>query len=270
VTDGRPLLAKQRQELILNRLHDDGAVRVHELTRLLQVSDMTVRRDLDVLSHQGLVEKVHGGATLRDNPTSDEPTFAAKSSREQSEKAAIAEAAAPFARPGSAIGLSAGTTTWALARELQDVPDLTILTNSMRIADLFDPDHPGRPTVILTGGVRTPSDALVGPLAERAIASLHVDVLFIGCHGIDAQAGLTTPNLAESETNRQFIRAARKVVVVADHTKWGVVGLSSFGDLREVDVLVTDGGLGADARAAASELIGQVVLSGHEGKARQA
>lgn len=261
MTSSRPLLAKQRQVVILDRLQQQGAVRVHDLTDLLGVSDMTVRRDLDVLSRQGLVEKVHGGATRRDNPTSDEPTFAVKSARELSEKAAIAMAAAPFARPGSAIGLSAGTTTWSLAQQLLDVPDLTIVTNSMRIADLFDPDRSGRPAVILTGGVRTPSDALVGPLAERAIASLHVDVLFIGCHGMDPDAGLTTPNLAESETNRQFIRSARKVVVVADHTKWGVVGLSAFADLRDVDVLVTDRGLDAGAQAVAGEIVGQVVLS---------
>lgn len=261
VTDSRPLLAKQRQVVILDRLRQHGAVRVHDLTALLGVSDMTVRRDLDVLSRQGMLEKVHGGATRRDNPTSDEPTFAVKSARELSEKAAIARAAAPFARPGSAIALSAGTTTWSLAQQLLDVPDLTIVTNSMRIADLFDPNRPGRPSVILTGGVRTPSDALVGPLAERAIASLHVDVLFIGCHGLDPDAGLTTPNLAESETNRQFIRSARKVVTVADHTKWGVVGLSAFADLREVDVLVTDGGLDAGAQAMAREIVGQVVLS---------
>lgn len=261
MTDSRPMLARQRQEVILDRLHQHGAVRVHDLTALLGVSDMTVRRDLDVLARHGLAEKVHGGATRRDSPTSDEPTFQVKSARELSEKAAIAAAAAVFARPGSAIGLSAGTTTWSLAQQLVEIPDLTIVTNSMRIADLFDPDHAGRPSVILTGGVRTPSDALVGPLAERAIASLHVDVLFIGCHGMDPDAGLTTPNLAESETNRQFIRSARKVVVVADHTKWGVVGLSSFADLRDVDVLVSDSALDPAAQAAARELMGEVVLS---------
>ncbi|MEO7127150.1 MAG: DeoR/GlpR family DNA-binding transcription regulator [Nakamurella sp.] len=256
----RPMLAKSRQVLILERLRNDGSVRVNDLTAQLRVSDMTIRRDLDVLARQGLAEKVHGGATLRGNPTSEEPTFEAKSARELSEKESIAKAAAALAIRGSAIALSAGTTTWALAHHLLDLPDLTVVTNSIRIAELFDTNHTGRPTVILTGGIRTPSDALVGPVAERAIRSLHVDILFIGCHGMDPDAGLTTPNLAESETNRQFIHAAHKVVAVADHTKWGVIGLSSFAEMQDVDVLVTDRGLGAGALTVASDLIGQVIF----------
>lgn len=260
----KPILAKQRQVLILERLRSDGAVRVNDLTALLQVSDMTVRRDLDVLEKQGVAEKVHGGATLRENATSDEPTFDAKSARELSEKDSIARIAASLAKPGSAIALSAGTTTWSLARHLLDIPDLTIVTNSVRIAEVFDAHDSGRQTLILTGGVRTPSDALVGPVAERAIRSLHVDLLFIGCHGMDPDAGLTTPNLAESETNRQFIHTAHKVAVVADHTKWGVIGLSSFAEMREADVLVTDSGLNLDARRVATDLFGQVIIGGDE------
>ena len=257
----KPKLARQRQELILARLRSEGAVRVHDLTAMLRVSDMTVRRDLDVLAGQGLIEKVHGGATARNNPTSDEPTFEVKSVRELPEKAAIARAAATLATPGSAIALSAGTTTWSLAHHLLDVPGLTIVTNSMRTADMLSSETSGHRTVVLTGGVRTPSDALVGPVAERSIRSLHVDTLFIGCHGMDPDAGLTTPNLAESETNRQFIHSAHQVVVVADHTKWGVVGLSSFADLRDVNVLVTDGQLDRAAQAAARDAVGQLILA---------
>jgi DeoR/GlpR family transcriptional regulator of sugar metabolism len=268
VAPDKPMLAKQRQEAILGRLRTDGAARVYELTAMLRVSDMTVRRDLDVLARQGLVEKVHGGATLRDNATSEEPSFETKSVRALAEKAAIARAAADLAPPGSAIALSAGTTTWSLAHHLLEVPDLTVVTNSMRIAEVFQSDHPRRQTAILTGGVRTPSDALVGPVAERAIRSLHVDVLFIGCHGMDPDAGLTTPNLAESETNQQFIHSAHKVVAVADHTKWGVIGLSSFADLRDVDVLVTDSGLDPSARSVAADLVGQLVIGDETARER--
>jgi DeoR/GlpR family transcriptional regulator of sugar metabolism len=265
----KPKLARQRQDLILERLRDEGAVRVHDLTAMLRVSDMTVRRDLDVLAGLGLVEKVHGGATLRTNPTSDEPTFEVKSVRELPEKAAIARAASTLATPGSAIALSAGTTTWSLARHLLDVPNLTIVTNSMRTADMLSSDTTGQRTVVLTGGVRTPSDALVGPVAERSIRSLHVDTLFIGCHGMDPDAGLTTPNLAESEANRQFIHSADRVVVVADHTKWGVVGLSSFADLRDVDVLVTDAHLDHTAQATAREAVGELILADEDAEWEQ-
>ena len=115
--------------------------------------------------------------------------------------------------------------------------------------------------MVLTGGVRTPSDALVGPIADIAIRSLHVDLLFLGCHGIDPVAGLTTPNLAEAETNRAFVQAARRVTVVADHTKWGIVGLSSFAELDEVDTFITDGLLHEEARALLRERVGELVIA---------
>jgi DeoR/GlpR family transcriptional regulator of sugar metabolism len=116
-------------------------------------------------------------------------------------------------------------------------------------------------SVVLTGGVRTPSDALVGPIADLTIRSLHFDLLFLGCHGFDPDAGLTTPNLAEAETNRTFMRVARRVVVLADHTKWGLVSLSSFARLNEVDVLITDDMLPGDARALVAEQVGEVVYA---------
>lgn len=116
--------------------------------------------------------------------------------------------------------------------------------------------------MVLTGGVRTPSDSLVGPVADRAIDSLHFDVLFLGVHGISAEAGLSTPNLAEAETNRRFVRAARRIVVVADHTKWGTVGLSSFATLEEVDTFVTDAGLAPRTRAKIGEHLPGLLVAG--------
>src|SRR5205807_10113314 len=116
-------------------------------------------------------------------------------------------------------------------------------------------------SVVLTGGVRTPSDALVGPVADLTIRSLHFDLLFLGCSGFDVDAGLTTPNLAEAETNRTLIRVARRVVVLADHTKRGLVGLSSFARMDEVDVLITDDMLPDEARAQASDHVGELVLA---------
>jgi DeoR/GlpR family transcriptional regulator of sugar metabolism len=102
-------------------------------------------------------------------------------------------------------------------------------------------------TLILTGGVRTPSDALVGPIAVAALERLHVDTLFIGVHGMSTRAGFSTPNLLEAEANRSFIRASSTTVVLADHTKWGLAGLSSFAGLDEADVLITDDELETDA-----------------------
>src|ERR1035438_9791476 len=252
------MLARHRQSLILQSVRSDGSARVSDLTQRLGVSDMTIRRDLEVLAREGLVEKVHGGAVLPGIPASHEPGFEAKLVLERPEKTAIAQAAADLVRPGTAIALAAGTTTFALAQFLLDVPGLTIVTNSLRVTNVFGGTRGLDGTadsVVLTGGIRTPSDALVGPVADLAIRSLHFDIFFLGCHGMDPHAGLTTPNLAESETNRAFIRGARQVVLLADHTKWGTVGLSSFADLDEADVLITDPGLSDDARTTLSEHI---------------
>ncbi|WP_016905883.1 MULTISPECIES: DeoR/GlpR family DNA-binding transcription regulator [Streptomyces] len=277
--DNQNLLAEQRRALILDEVRRRGGARVNELTRRLGVSDMTVRRDLDALARQGALEKVHGGAVPVAEASTHEPGFEAKSSLELSAKEDIARAAARLAKPGSAIALSAGTTTHALAQHLVDVERLTVVTNSARVADVFhaaeyppgspQAPRPGAATVVLTGGVRTPSDALVGSVADAAIRSLHFDVLFIGVHGISVEAGLSSPNLAEAETNRRLVGSARRVVVVADHTKWGTVGLSSFASLEQVDTLVTDAGLPGEVRAEIEEQFLELVVAGEEDESEE-
>lgn len=254
------MLAGQRQLLITEEVRRRGAVRVSELTRLLAVSDMTIRRDLEALAAAGVLEKVHGGATARALPSSDEPGFEAKSHRQIDEKEAIANKASTLIKPGQAIALTAGTTTWRLAQHILQVPDLTVVTNSPPAADVLHRE--GRPdlTVILTGGVRTPSDALVGPVAVTTLHSLHVDLLFMGVHGMSAQGGFTTPNLLESETNQALVASAERVVVTADHTKWGVRGLSRIVGLDEVDILVSDAGLSPEAHATLSDAGVKVIL----------
>ena len=264
MADNANLLAEQRRALILDEVRRHGGVRVNELTRQLNVSDMTIRRDLDALARTGAVEKVHGGAVRADATRTHEPGFVAKSALEPSAKDQIARAAARLVTPGSAIALSGGTTTYALARHLTGVEWLTVVTNSVPVSDVFEEAHrAGGPeaTVVLTGGLRSPSDALVGPIADRAIRSLRFDVLFLGTHGISPEAGLTTPNLAEAETNRALIASARRTVLVADHTKRGTVGLSTVAELSEVDTWITDAGLPASAAGTAREHITEVVLA---------
>ncbi|SCG54404.1 DeoR/GlpR family DNA-binding transcription regulator [Micromonospora coxensis] len=260
------MLARQRQAAILDRVRATGGVRVSELAVEFGVSDMTIRRDLDVLHEQGVLAKVHGGATVAGPSSTDEPGFHAKSVRQLAEKAAIATRAAELVRPGAAIALSAGTTTAELARRLVDVPGLTVVTNSLPVAEILHSG--GRPdqTVVLTGGVRTPSDALVGPLAVDAIRSLHLDLLFLGVHGISERAGFTTPNLMEAETDRALVAAADRLVVLADHTKWETVGISSIVGLDAADVLVTDDRLTPTAHRVLDEHVGElVIVAGTEG-----
>lgn len=242
------MLARQRQERILAEVIQQGGARVADLVEVLKVSDMTVRRDIEHLASRGLVERVHGGAAAIGTRSSEEPGFVAKSALAREHKHAIAIAAAALVQPGESVAISAGTTTLAVARELLSLTDLTVVTNSPPVAELMhDPARRDR-TVVLVGGERTPSNALVGPVALTALRGLHVDTLLLGVHGMAVREGLTTPNLVEGETDRAMVECGRRVVVVADHSKWGVVGLSSIAGLGEVDVLVTDDGLPPAAR----------------------
>ena len=258
---GDRVLARQRQEALIREVDRTGGVRVSDLVHTLGVSAMPVRRDIEVVAAAGLVLKVHGGAAAVIGRSAEEPGFQVKSGMNLGPKSAIARAAAGLISPGSSIAISAGTTTYAVARELVNVPDLTVVTNSPRVADLLHTAQREHLTVILTGGVRTPSDALAGPVADATLGSLHVDTLILGVHGIDPVAGLTTPNLIEAATNRALIASARRVIVVADHSKWRVIGLSTFATLDRVDVLVTNPGLDAEAQRIVSEQVGQLLVA---------
>jgi DeoR/GlpR family transcriptional regulator of sugar metabolism len=145
-----------------------------------------------------------------------------------------------------------------------EVPGVTIVTNSIRVADVLNRTGRRDQTVILTGGIRTPSEALVGSFAVSQLRTVHLDQVFMGVHGMDAKAGFTCPNLLEAETDRALIEAGRRLVVLADHTKWGIVGIASIGDLRQADVLISDHGLPADARAILGESVGELLLVGPE------
>lgn len=254
------MLAVQRRAAILSELERKGIVRVSELVVMFGVSDMTIRRDLTALERQGMLHKVHGGAVLYAEPSTSEPGFEAKSARRLAEKEAIAARAATLVAPGSAIAVSAGTTTHLFARHLVDIPDLTVVTNSVWVADVLYRSASESVTVLLTGGLRTPSDALVGPIAISALRSLHLDTVFMGVHGMDLYSGFSTPNLLESETNRAMIRSARRLIVLADSTKWGVVGLSSMAELSEASMIITDTGLPRAALSALDEYADEVVL----------
>ena len=260
------MLARQRHAYILDRVRADGGVRVADLVRELAVSDMTIRRDLELLHEQGLLEKVHGGATTLPSSALFEPGFSAKVTLQHEAKELIAAAAAALVSPGQAIAISAGTTTYAVAQRLLDVPRLTVVTNSVPVADVLY--HGGRAdqTVILTGGVRTPSDALAGPFAVAALRTVNVDLVLMGVHGMDPRAGFTTPNMLEAETDRALVDAGRRLVVVADHSKWGVIGVSTIARFAQANLLISDPGLSESARTVLSEQVQELYIAGETGR----
>ena len=248
---GVRLLAARRHELILKEIERHGSARVRDLVETLDVSPMTIRRDIDNLAAEGKLMRVHGGASAAPTPknaaSSDEPGFDAKSRRQYGEKLAIASKAAEMVQPGSAIGITAGTTTALLAGEIADIEDLLVVTNSMAVAEVLHRSRRSDLDIIVTGGTPTPSRALVGPMAEATLSSLHLDQLFMGVHGMAESTGYTSPNLLEAQTLRSFINASESLVVLADHTKWGTIGLSTIAPLNAAQTVVTDDGLQPEA-----------------------
>lgn len=243
-----PLLADQRRARIRDEVARTGAARVTDLVALLGVSEMTIRRDITALAELGSVTRVHGGAVATEGSAS-EPAFLVKAARSSTQKTAIAAEVASLVGPGTSLGLTAGTTTAAVAHALVRLPHvagLSVLTNSLPAAEtLFA--HPQRPSVVVTGGEPTPSAALVGPVAAAVCSTFHLDVLVLGVGGMSWEGGLTSPTLAESETLDAFIRASRRVVVAADSSKWGTDALRTIARWDVVDVLVTDDGLPPEA-----------------------
>ncbi|WP_102158803.1 DeoR/GlpR family DNA-binding transcription regulator [Zhihengliuella halotolerans] len=255
------LLPQQRHRHIVSEVERQGQVRVAELAAQLSVSEMTVRRDLTFLAGDGILIKVHGGAMKEGAATSSEPGFTTKLGMQTDEKERIATRSADLVRPGMSVAFNSGTTTYALAHRCTTVDDLTVVTNSPRIAQVFyDADNRSQ-TIILTGGVRTPSDALVGPIALAAIEQLHVDLYVMGVHGMTAEHGFTTPNMQEAHVNREFLRHAGHTAVVADHAKWGVTGLCSIAPLDAVDTVVTDDRLPAAAVEHLEHTAGEVLIA---------
>lgn len=244
-------LSHHRRDLIAGIVEDKGMARALDLSEQFGVSTMTIRRDIDALARAQRLVRVHGGATRIEHVSRrvEEPGFETKLALQPSAKAEIARVAAERIAPGSAIGITAGTTTFQLVEHLRDIRNLTVVTNSIPVATALSADQRAGLQVVVTGGTPTRSNAIVGPLADRTLASLHLDQLFMGVHGMGELTGFTTPNLAEAQTNQAFIRSSSEVVVMTDSTKWEITGLGTIAPLADADVLITDDRLPAKALA---------------------
>lgn len=242
--------AATRMGLILQELRRAGGVRVQELTRLLGVSLMTVRRDLADLERQGLLRRTHGGAVAVEpmlyEPFRYDSTFQVQEQLRAVEKRQIALAAAALVPEGAIVALTPGTTTTAVARSLRHRRNLTIVTNTVNVAmELSDREEL---SVFVTGGfLRGNWFSLVGAAGAHALSELFVDIAFIGVNGIDAARGLTASNADEAAINRVMVQQARRRICVADHTKLGVVSAALICQASEIDLLITDEGASAES-----------------------
>ena len=229
---------EERLSLILEELAAGGSVGVAQLAARLDVSTASVRRDLQLLEEQRLLSRTHGGAVA--NSTVYELPLRYRGGRHRDEKRRIAVAAAARVSDDIAsVGLTGGTTTTEVARELADRQGLTIVTNALNIA--AEMALRGDLKLVVTGGTaRSESYELVGPLAEAALATMNLDLAIVGVDGISAAAGLTTYHDIEAHTNQVLIGRARRVIVVADGSKVGKVAFARICELTAVHELISD------------------------------
>jgi DeoR family fructose operon transcriptional repressor len=234
------MYAEERQSAIVGRARSQGRVDVTVLAEEFGVTTETVRRDLTVLERHGLLRRVHGGAIPVER-LGFEPAVATRDSVLVAEKERIAKAALAEVPEEGAILLDAGTTTGRLAEILPSERALTVVTNSVQIV-LTLSARPNLTVLLLGGRVRRTTLAAVDTWALHALADTYVDVAFLGTNGVSTERGLTTPDPNEAAVKRAMIAASRRSVVLADHTKIGADRLARFGDLDDIDVLVTDSG----------------------------
>jgi len=253
---------------LLELLAADGQLTVQRAAGALGVSAATVRRDFDDLAAQQMLTRIRGGAVAR-GVTYDLP-LRYKTERHPTEKHRIAAVAAAMVRPGQVAGLNGGTTTTEVARalavraDLQSgdplAPALTVVTNALNIgAELAVRQHI---KIVVTGGVARPqSYELTGPLATGVLEQVALDVVILGVDGIDAEAGATAHHEGEASINRMMTQRAHRVIVAADSSKAGRRAFARICAADEVDVLVTDPGIGADQSARLIDAGVQVVLA---------
>jgi len=240
--------AIERQKIILQIIAEQGAVTVAELCERFGVSDMTIRRDLSTLERASLLRRIHGGAVSA-RGRSYEPPVLTRVHEAPEAKRAIGRLAATLVHEGDSIALDIGTTTLELARNLTRLQDITVLTNSLPIANLLT-DQPGIRLMLCGGIVRPGERSLIGPVAEYTFSQFYVDKAFIGIGGVDLEAGLTEYNTDDAEVKRHMIRNAQRCILLTDSRKFGLKTFASVAPLSVVDDIVTDDGLKPEFREA--------------------
>jgi|YNPNPStandDraft_1061719.scaffolds.fasta_scaffold11605_2 DeoR/GlpR family transcriptional regulator of sugar metabolism len=251
----------ERHAYILEVLQRRKTVRVSTLSQALGVSEITIRRDLEKLEEQGFLERTHGGAILTQR-MHQEPLFVQKERLEIEAKRAIGKAAAQLVQPGETIFINSGSTTRQIFPHLSHLRRLRVITsNAAAIAELGN--HAESIELILVGGTyRWQSNSFVGPIALATIAQINASKTFLGVDGISIQHGLTTPIQEEAEVARAMIAQTRgSIIVVADHTKIGVVAEFVTCPLQRIETLVTDARLNREWRQALKERGIRIILA---------
>lgn len=238
------MLIEERRQHILSLIQKQGRVLVDELSTSLNLSQITIRKDLDYLESKDLLVRTHGGALPAQAGALSDPTIQEKEELHHEEKVKIAKAAAAMISEGQCIILDSGTTTTEIARSLSSLRHLTVITNALNIA--ADLARSNFEIIMIGGTLRKNSLSVVGPLAEDVLKEMHADIVFLGVDGFDTKIGLTTPNLLEARVNRAMAEAAEKVVAVCDSSKFNRKSLSLIVGASAIDHVITDSNLSSE------------------------
>lgn len=235
---GMKLSAGERRTTIMRVLDATGRVVVAELSKLTKVSDMTTRRDLEALEHEGLLKRTRGGA-VSVTSLSYEPPYILRKDTNARAKARIGKRVASLLREGETVILDVGTTAVEVARALKGRKNLTVLTSNLWAATILA-DEPGIVLMLTGGKTRNRERSLVGHLATRAFEELVFDVFVMGVAGVHQDFGITDYNVDEAQVKRAALGASQRRIVIADSSKLGKVAFAKLCDLHQIDVIVTD------------------------------
>lgn len=253
------MLAQERRNRILELLQEEGSARVSYLSEAFHVTEPTIRQDLERLEQEGHIVREHGGAHLR-SVTNQVRSLSLQHVENMDKKSAIARKAAEFIDDGDRLILDSGSTVTEIAKLLQGKRHLTIVTNALNIALIVGSEF-GFDLFVTGGEFKPPTLSLTGEKAQASLRNMYVDKLFLATGGISSNFELTYPGLADLPVKRAMIEAATTVFLVADSTKIGKHSFASLGSMRDVDYLVTDRGISAEAITQISELGVKVVVA---------
>jgi len=233
------MLAIERRNTILSRLNSDGKVIVSDLSREFNVTEETIRRDLEKLENEGLAKKTYGGAVLNQNQNNLDLPFNVRKVTNITEKQTLAEKTAELIHDGDYIMLDASSTAIYIAKAIKNRKNITLITNSVEILLEMADKEDWR--VLSTGGtLKKGSLSLIGTSAERMIRGFHVDIAVCSCKGLDLVLGITDSNEKDSEIKQAIFAAADKKILAVDSTKFDKRSFVRVCDPDEVDVIVTD------------------------------
>lgn len=233
----------ERHQYILDKLKKEGTVNVLDLCEDLNVSSVTIRKDLKVLEDKNLLFRTHGGGTLS-NPYTSDRHVNEKEKIKAEEKMDIGAAAASLITPNDCIIIASGTTVLSLAKNIHPQGNLTVITAALNVATELN-RHPEIEILLLGGILRKSSSSGTGMYAEKILEDFSCSKLFLGVDGIDMEFGLTTTHVMEAQLNRKMIQAAQKTIVLADSSKFGKRGFGKICGLEDVEQVITDKGISA-------------------------